>query len=260
MLKIAIIGAGAIGQSIIDHFAGNEKLAVALVHDLNISVLDEVNKKYGVKVEADFEQFLAKIKEAEVSLVVEAAGIKAVQSLSLSILNEGIDLALISTGIFGREDFALELKEVAEQNNCKIYLPSGAIAGLDGLRAAAVYPLESVVLTTTKSPKSLGIEADERKLIFKGTAREAIEKWPKNLNVGVSLAMAGVGIDETQIKLFVDPSVEVNSHEIEVDGTFGHLFIAVESLPSKMNPKSSILASLSMINLLERLTSHIIFM
>ena len=98
------------------------------------------------------------------------------------------------------------------------------------------------------------------KLIFKGTAREAIEKWPKNLNVGVSLAMAGVGIDDTQIKLFVDPSINVNTHEIEATGEFGHLSIAVESLPNKMNPKSSVLASLSMINLLERLTSHIIFM
>ncbi|MCG3219042.1 MAG: aspartate dehydrogenase [Candidatus Heimdallarchaeota archaeon] len=260
MLKIAMIGAGSIGQSIIDHFVGKKQLEIALVYDLKTSSLEEVNKKYSIEVESNFDKFLARIKEVEVSLVVEAAGVEAVQSFSLSILNEGIDLALISTGIFGKEDFAQELKEVAEQKNCKIYLPSGAIAGLDGIRAAAVYPLESVVLTTTKSPKSLGIEAKERKLIFKGTAREAIEKWPKNLNVGVSLAMAGIGIDETQIKLFVDPSIEVNTHEIEADGTFGHLSIAVESFPSEMNPKSSILASLSMINLLERLTSHIIFM
>ena len=260
MLKIAIIGAGSIGQTIIDHFVGSKKLEIVLVHDLNTSYLEDVNKKYGVKTETDFEHFLAQIKEAEVSLVVEAAGIEAVQSLSLLILNQGIDLALISTGVFGREEFALKLKDIAEKNDCKIYIPSGAIAGLDGIRAAAVYPLDSVVLTTTKSPKSLGIEADERKLIFKGTARDAIEKWPKNLNVGVSLALAGVGIDETQIKLFVDPSIEVNTHEIEATGAFGHLTVVVESFPSKMNPKSSILASLSMINLLERLTSHIIFM
>ena len=88
-------------------------------------------------------------------------------------------------------DDALRKKlETWRGNTCKIYLPSGAVCGIDGVLAASIEQLDSVTLVTTKSPASLGINVEERTMVFKGTAREAVKRFPRNINVAACLSLS----------------------------------------------------------------------
>ena len=138
----------------------------------------------------------------------------------------------------------------------RIYIPSGAICGLDNLKVGRISPLSSLLLRTTKSPSSLGIPASEKTLIFKGKANECIKEFPKNVNVSVSLSLA-CGRD-ADVELFVDPSVERNVHEIFAEGDFGDIYIRVSNLPSPDNPSTSYLAALSILSLLNQLNDPLV--
>ncbi|MEA3365153.1 MAG: aspartate dehydrogenase domain-containing protein, partial [Candidatus Hydrogenedentes bacterium] len=150
-----------------------------------------------------------------------------------------------------------ELLEKARQHKIQVWLPSGALAGLDGVRAAREGGLHSVTLTTRKPPKGLegapylienNIRLDDLKeprVIFEGTALEAVKAFPKNVNVAAALSFAGVGPKQTRVRVVADPRATINSHEIVAEGAFGRLSAVTENLPSPRNAKSSYLASLS---------------
>src|SRR5690606_14052270 len=82
------------------------------------------------------------------------------------------------------------LEETASRNNATIHVPSGAIVGLDGLKAASVGTIESVKLVTRKPPRSLGISMDEKKVLYRGRASEAVKRFPLNINVAAALSLA----------------------------------------------------------------------
>ena len=144
------------------------------------------------------------------------------------------------------------LREKAGKNKCKIYLPSGAVCGIDGIKAARGDVVDEVTLVTTKSPASLGRELEKRTILFDGAARDAVKEFPKNINVAACLSLAGIGFDKTKVKIVADPVVRYNSHKILAHGKFGRLRAEVENLPNPNNPKSSYLASLSAIATLRR--------
>jgi hypothetical protein len=53
--------------------------------------------------------------------------------------------------------------------------------------------------------------------LFEGSAPEAAALYPRNLNAGLTVALAA-GIDRTRVRVVADPSVTTNTHEIEVTG------------------------------------------
>jgi aspartate dehydrogenase len=128
---------------------------------------------------------------------------------------------------------------------------------LDGLRAAREAGLDTVTLTTRKPPKGLegapclvanGIDVSElaeETVVFDGTATEAVQAFPKNVNVAAALSLAGIGPERTQVRVIADPKATVNSHEVVAEGSFGRLRTVTENKLSPRNPKSSYLASLS---------------
>jgi aspartate dehydrogenase len=140
-------------------------------------------------------------------------------------------------------------------------IPTGAIAGLDSIRSVRRY-LDSLTITTTKHPKSLAgapffkssrIRLDDinnETVLFEGNASTAIELFPANVNVAVAVALAGVGLEKTHVKIMADPLISVNKHEIVAKGSFGEIRIVVQNIPSPTNPKTSYLASLSAIECL----------
>ena len=168
-------------------------------------------------------------------------------------------------GFLGHED----LFDLARERGCHIYIPSGAIAGLDGLRAAAMGRIDTVRLTTHKPPQSLATAeiVREKRLtleglagpltIFEGPASEAVRHFPVNLNVAASLSLAGIGAEATIVKVVADPGLTRNVHEVEVEGEFGRLFVRLENVPSPDNPKTSYLAALSALALLKRITEPV---
>ena len=193
---------------------------------------------------------------ARADFLVECAAPDAVMGVVEAAIREHKDCLILSVG--GLMDCP-ELLTRARENGVQIRVPSGALCGLDGIRAAMEAGLHMVTITTRKPPKGLegapylvekGIDLShllEPMVVFEGTAREACKAFPKNVNVAAALSFAGIGPDQTRVRIIADPTATENSHEIYAEGAFGKLRAITENLPSPRNAKSSYLASLSAI-------------
>jgi aspartate dehydrogenase len=151
---------------------------------------------------------------------------------------------IMSVGALADEKLLLQLKDAATKHGRKIYLPSGAIGGLDALSAVAATAKE-VVLETTKSPAALGRDDAVRTVVYEGNAEEACGLYPKNVNISATLALAGIGFEKTWVRIISDPSALFNSHRIFVKSDAGRMTFEFENLPSKENPKTSALAAMA---------------
>ena len=201
-----------------------------------------------------------------VDLVVEAAPANAMETIAVATLSAGKDLMALSGGaLLQRQDlFAL-----AEKNGATIYVPSGAIAGLDGVAGASEGQIDSITMITRKPPEGLkgapgielaGIDLDavtEPAVVYEGPVLEACRLFPANVNVSAALSMAGVGPYRTTIRIYADPTVDKNTHNIVVKGEFGRLSILIENTPSETNPRTGKLSALSALATLRRITSHV---
>jgi aspartate dehydrogenase len=189
-------------------------------------------------------------------LVAEAASIAAVAEIVPACLEAGKDVFVISVaGLLDHEDW----ERRAETQGTRIIVPSGAIAGLDGVRAAAVGRVESVLLITRRPPEALsgapyvverGIELHRltrETLIFEGSAREACRGFPRHVNVPAAVSLAGVGLDRTRVRVLAVPGFRFNQHQIEVQGEFGRMRVEIENTPSSTNPRTGLLSIFSAI-------------
>lgn len=198
-----------------------------------------------------------------VNIVVEAASQDAVRDVGLSVLQNKRDLMIMSVGALLDESIYDVLSEACQDFKKTIYLPSGAIAGLDGIKSVRD-ELESVSITTTKHPRSLKgakfFETSETSpddissltVVFEGTAKEAVSLFPANINVAALLSLSGMGSEKTKVKIVADPGTDKNTHHIEASGKFGRMSFTVENFPDPNNPKTSRLAVLSAIETLRK--------
>jgi aspartate dehydrogenase len=190
-------------------------------------------------------------------LVVECANKGVVQTTVRDALAKGKKVMLLTIGAMADDPLREELVSLARRHGGKIYLPSGAVMGVDGVKAAAESDLKSVTLVTTKPPAGLQKGTDRWTMLFSGPARDAIAQFPKNVNVAATLSLAGLGFDQTHVQVAIDPLATRNSHKVIIEGSFGRARIEVENLPSPSNPATSYLASLSAIALLRRIVSPV---
>ncbi len=202
-----------------------------------------------------------------VDIIVEAASQEAVTNVAHSVLQNKRDLMIMSVGALLDESIYDILSEACEHFNKTIFLPSGAIAGLDAIKSVADQ-LDSVTLTTTKHPRSLkgatffetsDIDLDKidtLTTIFEGKAREAVLLFPANINVAALLSLAGIGSEKTLVKIIADPNTTKNTHTIIAHGKFGTMNFNIENVPDETNPKTSKLAILSAIETLRKYCSH----
>ncbi|HEY2917588.1 MAG TPA: aspartate dehydrogenase [Candidatus Binatia bacterium] len=188
-------------------------------------------------------------------LILEAAGGKVVPELAEKVFAAGKDLMVISIGALLDHS---EIIEKSRQTGCRLYMPSGAIAGLDGIKSAAVGEIAHVTHTTRKPPEGLegapylvergisliGLQAEKE--VFVGSAREACRGFPANVNVTAAVSLAGIGPDQTRVRIFAVPGLTRNCHDVEVEGEFGRLLVHIENIPSE-NPKTGKLTALSII-------------
>ena len=249
MLTIGLLGCGNIGH-IIANYQGNWKI-VAL-YDQIFDRARELAAISGGTPYQEFQEFIS----APVDLIVEAASVRAVRLYAETVLLHDKDLVVMSVGALSDPAFRESLINTARNRKKKIYLPSGAITGLDNIRVGQITPLSRLLLRTTKNPASLGIPATERMLVFKGTANECIKEFPRNVNVSVALSLAAGR--EVDVELYADPAVDRNLHEIFVEGVFGEMYIRVNNHPSPENPATSYLAALSILSLLTHLESPLV--
>jgi aspartate dehydrogenase len=246
-MKLGIIGCGAIGSDVGIAADAMEDIEKIYLHDINPAAakkLCSMMKKASIR---PVEEFLK-----DVDVVFEAASQQAVTQYAAMVLEAGKDIIIMSIGSLFNDSLRKKLENTAKKQHRKIYLPSGAVCGIDGVLAASIEKLDSVTLVTTKPPASLGKSVEERTVIFKGNARDAVKQFPKNINVAACLSLAGVGFDETKVEIVADPVETRISHKILAHGRFGRLRAEVENMPNPNNPQSSYMASLSAIATLRR--------
>ena len=263
-IKVGIIGCGAIGSEIAKACQDRLKDKVELVGicDVDDKKTEALNKTLKNKVSAQNVESLIKNS----SLVVEAASAGISADVLKRCIDAGRDCLIMSVGgLLGSEAMLDEAKE----KGIKIYIPSGAICGIDGLKSASVGRVDSVILTTRKPPKGLvgapylkekGIDVlavKDEQVIFEGNALEAIKGFPQNVNVSAVLSLAGLGAKNTIVKIVTSPKYTSNTHEIDIKGEFGRISTRSENLPSRANPKTSALAIFSAIATLEGIASSV---
>ncbi len=246
MLRVCLVGCGSIGsfvaRAVEEGKCGSANIVGVFDFDLAKAQALSSSLKNKPVVAKSLEELLA----CKPELVVEAASQAAVAQCGEKILLSGPSLLVMSVGALLDEKLLESLKRAEKKNGGKMLVPSGAIGGLDALRSAAVGRIDSVVLTSRKPAASLGFAGLEKeKLIFDGIAREAVKKFPANVNVAAALSLAGIGADKTRVKIIADPEVKSNVHEIEVEGEFGRFVARFENKPSKQNAKTSALAAFS---------------
>src|SRR5690625_880279 len=255
-MKIGLIGGGAIAHFLLETIAAQEnstlKITDILVRDRE--KYKSLTEKYDITLHTNIEQFLAE----PVDIVVEAATVEAVEIYLPYVLSKK-DAVVISIGAFVDQGFFQRMTGLAKAHERTIYLPSGAIGGLDLLQHAhALDGLHDVSLTTRKPAHTLTAEKIiEEKIIFQGTAEEAIQQFPKNINVAIVLSLATIGIKQTKVSIIADPQAENNEHRIDATGEFGTMSLTVTNEPLPTNPNTSYLAALSLFSTLSNLNTSI---
>lgn len=137
-----------------------------------------------------------------------------------------------------------ELIDRARRAGTRLLVPSGAVAGLDVLRAAAMGRIHAVKLITRKPPVGLDdAHGSLPRLLFAGSARQACLAWPRNVNIAATLSLAGLGGDDTQVEIWSDPTLDRNVHDIEIDSDSTRIRMTIANLPSADNPRSSALTA-----------------
>jgi aspartate dehydrogenase len=253
-LRIALIGFGAIAEEIVRCLDISGDSATLL------GVLDLPQRMHEVQSKAAGKFKVVDRLDALIALdpdmVIECAGHGGLKQFGPDVLAPGIDLMTASVGALADRDFASRIARAARED-AQLWIPSGAVAGLDGLLAARTAGLQRVLYTSIKPPiawngtpaesKLAGSARRERTEFFEASARKAAIQYPQNANVGAAVAFAGIGLDRTRVKLVSDPALEGPLGIIEADGEFGAFRFEILAYASPLNPKTSVLAAHSMV-------------
>jgi len=263
-MKIGIIGDGAIGRYV-------QQRALAYGHEIRALVLSPRSLQ---NCTAEHQGTICVSNVADlpddIDHMIDCAGHAALKSHGPAILHSGTDLTTVSLGALADPDLYEILERAASEGRARLHLASGAIGALDCLRAARVGKLQSVTYIGRKPPRSWqGSPAETRldlnnltagaETHFDGSARVAATEYPKNANVAAAVALAGIGFDDTQVKLIADADITENIHEIQAAGDFGSFSFEIRGHSLPDNPRSSALAAMSVIAKLEQESQSIVF-
>lgn len=263
-LKVGIIGCGTIGADIAKACQERMPDKVSLIGVCDLDKDKTIILQKALKTKVPILKIDDLIKKSD--LVVEAASAKMSAGILKKVINNKKSVLIMSIGgLVGSED----LLKKCEKEGVNVYLPSGALCGIDGLKSASVGRIDSVTLTTRKPIKGLsgapylkerniniwGIK--EETIIFDGNAADAVKGFPQNVNVCAILSLAGLGAKKTRVKIITSPSYTKNTHEVEIEGEFGRIITRTENVPSKTNPKTSQLAAFSAIATLEGVANSV---
>ncbi|MBO5112481.1 MAG: DUF108 domain-containing protein [Lachnospiraceae bacterium] len=216
MKKIGFLGCGKIGQALLKHVKEEGYGEIVFIED--------------PYVELSGEPVIRKAEESayeKAELIVECATADVLKE-HIDIILKHADLLMFSVTAFSDAEFAQYADTLCRKYNRRIFLPHGAILGLDGIfDGRKVWKEVSII--TTKSSKSLGREDKERTVVYEGPTREACRLYPRNVNVHAAIALAGIGFDKTHSKIISDPAVSTNAHTIQLKGDGINITMNIES-------------------------------
>ncbi|UFN49742.1 aspartate dehydrogenase [Roseomonas sp. OT10] len=258
---VAIAGLGAIGLPLARSLdAGVEGLRLTAVAARNPE--RATAKLAGFRDPPRVVPLEALAEQAEI--VVEAAPASVFEALARSAIARGRIFVPASVGALLPR---MHLVEEARRSGARIVVPTGALLGLDAVRAAAEGPVESVTLETRKPPRGLegapylvehgiavtGLTGPLR--VFAGNAFDAAQGFPANVNVAAALALAGIGPERTRVEIWADPGVTRNTHTIRVEAAAARLTMTIENVPSEENPRTGRITPLSLLACLKGLVA-----
>lgn len=268
-LKVAIIGLGAIGGHVANCIAkgegGNAKLVSLLCR--NKEKYLEINAHQSEAFKSLITDDISALFDAQPDIVIEAAGQASLSQYGTAILSKGIDLLVSSIGLFTSDEILKEFTTTAERSGAQMLLSAGALPALDWMSASSLSEVSKACITqekpviswqNTHAEKLVDLNAiTEPTCFFEGTAREAANIFPKSSNISAMLALATVGLDNTQVRLVADPISDIMNTHIEFDSAVGKLQLNCQGIPSPENPSTSTGVPLSIVKSIKNLSSSI---
>lgn len=263
-MRITIVGCGSVGSKLAR--AADAMSEVKRIYLMDIRRSTAERTAAGLNKAIVIDSVEEELYHSD--LVIEAASQEAAKEILPKVVSRGVDIMIMSVGSLVDDDFRKMVFDKAKVSEAKIYIPTGALCGVDGLRSASVEGLDEVELISIKGPKSLlgvkyieekGIDMEkitEKTVIYTGYAREAVKLFPRNVNVAATVSLLGIGFDKTKVTVVADPEIKSNSHELRIRGVFGEMNCHTYNVPEPDNPKTSHLATLSAISALKRIVRN----
>jgi len=251
-VKVGVVGCGAIGSRIARSLSKELKdtCVLSALYDIDLEKAKKLSE--GIRQEKVFKKsFVDLLKTCD--FVIEAVNAADTYTIIRQALLSKKNVLAMSVGkLLNRKD----LFSLAQKNKRTLLIPSGAVAGIDAIKAASLVKITSITLTTRKPPSglsdsSVGNVASET-IVFEGDVDKAVELFPKNINVAATIALACGVKDKMTVRIVTSPEYKTNSHEIEMIGDFGRMTSRTENVVCPDNPKTSYLAVLSAIQTLKQ--------
>lgn len=255
-LTVGIAGTGALGSAVA-HALINGIDGLKLTHLSDLTP----NKDFKIPY-VGFDELAD-----ECDIIIECLPPKAVPELAEKVLKAQKTLIMISS-------CALliypEILDIHKDTHSRIIVPSGALSGIDGVKALKELGIISSKIASTKHPRGftgapyvdkMGIDLTQIKTktkIFEGNAFEAANAFPANVNVAATLSLAALGPEKTHVEIWADPEAKGNMHELTIEGTYSTLYSRIENKPDPANPKSSMLAAQSIVSALKDMHNQLI--
>jgi aspartate dehydrogenase len=261
-MRLGMIGYGAIGREVAaaarrGDLGPQVELAAALVRRPQ-------SANEGLLVTNEAGRFL----EQSLDVVLECAGHQAVREHGARCLEHGADLVLTSIGALTDDALRMRIEAAAAASRRRLVLASAGIGALDILAAAAVGGLDRVAMTVRKDPSAwYGTEAEslcdlaslaEPLVLYRGPVREGARRYPQNVNVSAAVALAGIGLDRTELVIVADPTIRTHVIEIEAEGAFGRFSFTEEVVPTEDNPKTGKLVAMAVVKTIRQLASPVV--
>ena len=260
-MNVGIVGFGSIGSEV-------AKALINGVEDFSLYGITSRSKSNAqeriAKLDKNIKIYDLGTLVDNCEIIIDCAPKEAFRDIATQCINKERKLITVSgSGILDN----LDLEELAKTKNSQIILATGAILGLDALRAASESNINSVTMTTRKPPNALSnapfvinnnIELNnllEPKLIFKGSATDGAKAFPANVNVAAAVGLAGIGANKTKLEIWADPNLKRNTHKVQVDSDSAIFEMSIQNVQTPENPGTGKITGLSVIACLRGLKS-----
>ena len=246
-MRVGIIGVGTIGSALVEKINKDSSLELCFVLDKDPSKVEGFSKELVINS-------IGEASSKKPDLVVEVASQQAVGQYAEAVLRE-TNYLILSVGALADKQLEEKISKLCKEFGTKLFVPSGAIAGIDMLKAMQAR-LREVELVSRKNPAGFGRNDKELTVLFEGNAREACSAFPKNINIGATVSLNGLGFEKTRVKILSDPACKGNRHTLKVKHEFGEMEVNVMASPTK-NPQTSSTAAYSAFDLIKKIETGI---
>lgn len=256
-LRVTVAGLGTIGTEVAWRLDEVDRVELSRVAGRDQVATGNRCRSLGLLVPAVTSSELP----GDADVVVDTAPGAAFEEIATRALSAGRTLVTVNTAAL-LEHF--DLVDIAHETGGRILVATGALVGLDAVRAAALGQLHQVTMRTAKPPMAFasvasaavvaarhGVDLEtlaEPLCLYSGSARDGAKRFPANVNVAASVALAGLGPDATRLEIWADPSLERNTHTIEVEADSASFQLRIQNVPTDSNPGTGRLTALSVVD------------